>query len=72
MEDLLNTTLTAGGGGILAVIAYLKIIARRFDKVDKIMDRIVQKFDKLDDKVRDHEVRIQVLEKLEQRERGES
>ena len=68
---MLEGAAGAGGVGIVMLVTYLKVVASRLDKVDANVERVVDKLDLLGNKVTDHEVRIQVLERLEERIRRE-
>ena len=68
MMDILEQAGAAGGGAAIVAAALFKLITVRFDRIDSSVEAVVDKLDRLDGKVRDHEVRIQVLEKLEERD----
>ncbi len=68
MEELLRYAAGAGGGAIVVVVAYLKILAARLDTLQDSVDQVGRKVDKLDAAVMDHEVRIRVMERTSSQE----
>jgi len=68
VEELLRYAAGAGGGAIVVVIAYLKILAARLDHLQDSVDSVGRKVDKLDQAVMDHEVRIRVMERVSKEE----
>ena len=63
MEDMIQV-LAAGGGGALATVTVgLKMLMSRLDAIQKGVDGIGDKVDKLEDTITDHEVRLRVMEK---------
>ena len=56
-------------GAVIVVVAYLKIIAKRLDRIDGSIHEVLGEVADLRSLVQDHEVRIRVIECLDERER---
>lgn len=67
MDELFKLVGATGGGAIIVVVAYLKILVGRLDSIQDGIDKLCDKVDKLDDAVMDHEVRIRVIESTKEK-----
>lgn len=66
MNEILQIVAGAGGGGLLVVVMYTRVLAARLDDIKAALETLVKKVDKLDESVTDHEVRIRVIEHVKE------
>lgn len=62
MDEILKIAAGAGGGGILVVIMYTRVLAARLDDIRDRLVNVDTKIDRLDELAMDHEVRLRVME----------